>query len=124
VAANLSETLAVLDLLGRYNEVMDHRRESGIRDVFVQDGRLEFPGAVKAGHESIIRWMHRAPSGVHVNGSPVVRVDGDQVTNTCSYLFHDTDANIVLTGYYNDTIVIADGLARFVVRNATISRPI
>ena len=84
---------AVIDVLNRYAEALDHRDWALLDDVFLADATADYGAGALTGREAIVRSIAGLLGGCgpsqHLLGNYQVAVDGDRARSTCRIrVFH------------------------------------
>jgi ketosteroid isomerase-like protein len=123
---DLADKLAIRELVARYCRAVDDADADAFAGSFAGDGVFETPLGVVTGHDALLAHGHKMTFGnVHVTTDPIIEIDGDRATHTCTLLLgrraQDQSANeIVATGRYFDELVRTPGGWRFKSRRAVL----
>ena len=121
-ALDIATTVAAQDLLARYAHHIDRRDFAGFGDLFAEDAAFALGPDACRGRDAIRQFMAErltAPGGAHVIVNISARSDGpDRTTVLADYVLtrRTEEAGpwaIVGAGYYESTLVCADGEWQF-----------
>jgi 3-phenylpropionate/cinnamic acid dioxygenase small subunit len=110
--AEISDRLAVSDLLNRYATAMDSRNWDLLAACFTDDARLDYDTSGVFGRQDFVEHcaegLARMKATQHRVTNQVITLDGDQAQAT-SYVVaqhvRDNDATFTLGGTYHDDLV-------------------
>jgi hypothetical protein len=94
----------ITKLLARYCNHLDLGDHEEWVQLFTEDGEFLVYGRSFAGHDGLRRMASSAPPGLHLAGTPIVEVDGDQAVAEQSFLFVDQVTRETRIGYYDDVL--------------------
>ena len=117
------DTLAIVELTARYNQVIDGGFADRVEEVFTPDARFSSPahGIERQGTAEIAE-MALGSSGhfVHVTTNNIITVDGDNAEQRCTLMLFaltpDGAATLSRVGWYDDQLVRAADGWRFTAR--------
>lgn len=137
VKNNLADHMAIADLMNRYTDSVNRRDWAALADVFTEDGIWDVGGPDAGPFEFYFTGRKQVADGiaglvsamsylVQTNHAPVIHVDGDKASATCTLDEKACPAGeaqgIHLLGtYYDDIERDADGEWRFAKRSFRIT---
>jgi hypothetical protein len=117
VDLSVDDTLAIQDLLAKYQVYMDCQDEAWV-DLFDDGASLEVAGKDRLQKPDLKQFFYDAPRGVHLASAPVIRRGADEgsALSTQTFVFRNAQTEAFRTGYYDDELVKRDGAWRFKLR--------
>jgi hypothetical protein len=96
---------ALVTLLARYCNRLDRGDHEGFADLFTADGRFLVFGRAFEGRAGLLKMATTAPAGIHIAGTPVLDVRGDEATGEQNFVFVDAATHALRVGFYDDDLV-------------------
>jgi len=109
----------ILQLLYRYNHLIDAGDGEGWAGLFTDDGVLDAAGHVVTGHAGLAEFGASVGGMRHVVANPVIDVSGDTGT-VQAYVFAFHGTRVAIVGAYQDEVVRTPAGWRFAKRVLTI----
>jgi uncharacterized protein (TIGR02246 family) len=103
--------LAIRELTARYNRAFDDVDAEAWADTFTPDGVMEYGGPPISGRDDLVAMSRATGYGyVHVTTDPVIVVDGDRATQSCTLVVATRSkergpVGVAMTGRYEDELV-------------------
>ncbi len=121
MALSVADRLAILDLIARYNHLMDFEDTEGWADCFTADGTFEGGPKLRAsGRAELVAFMRRLVArdrpARHWANNVVIEGDGDEARTTLYLLvvnLTEDGPQPAHAGVYHDTLRRVDGAWKF-----------
>ena len=108
----------ILQLMYRYNHLIDSGDASGWAATFTEDGVFDVAGQVRSGRDELTAFAASVRGFRHSVVNPVIDVTGDAATVRAYFVVYK-DAAILGTGSYADELVRTPAGWRFAKRVST-----
>jgi uncharacterized protein (TIGR02246 family) len=108
----------ILQLMYRYNHLIDSGDAAGWAETFTEDGVFDVAGQVRSGHSELTAFAAEQAGHRHVVVNPVIDVTGDSATVRAYFVVYAGGA-LRGTGTYADELVRTPDGWRFAKRVST-----
>jgi hypothetical protein len=127
------DQLAIMQLMARYNHLVDAGDGEGWADLWIDDGRLDtgMGMVIEGGRSALVDYASGVPALVpgarHMMTNVLVDGEGDEATASCYLQMWATGADVaetrlVMSGVYSDVLRRTDAGWRFVTRVVSADR--